>query len=645
MSINIKEIFQSDNLSLSQDKINYNFDQILANGGGPRGLKGDKGSTGAVGSTGPKGDKGETGSAGPEGVPGADGYFALKSYTTPDQHTLLPKIQPTPDSEIGSIPTNMVLGRTDTSYEENITDQSTLLTLVDEANSANFTDLIKFRLKNGVAGAYNATTGFVRMIPGSGGARLKIGAIGGIAELEFQSPSIIFNDAGGNTKLKITSSITEARDNWNFLGSIVSLNAASTLNNSGNSSLLGNNIIGASSKTNEIIGNSNFTGTAFRINTTGALPDANKILVSQNTNGLAIWKNPTEVMGMYPIGTIVYINPADIIETHFELTADAGGSVGGPIMKWHGRGKSGTRWAGWYLLFGQTNAWYNSSGNIISYVPTNVPGSIPVGGATPNNTLINGTFDSSMGWSDLRPPTGYGTSYNPNLRGTINGGGALGVNLSIIRSPGDLLDAFVNTLGSEDAFADTINQDFGSTTPQALKDVVLSSAPLVNRTFSKNLSFLVLPMAIYLGSTFYGYDWVDPSALPPSGGGGGLGDGGGLAPAFTITGDQTTNSNATSAKTGTIVVGSSNVILSFEASVSVDLIVSGAFATSQAFMSFTGASPTGGNISVNRTSEVPVFIPVQRTLLANTTYNYSLSTSLNAGSSPGSLAVASFTVA
>lgn len=43
MAINIQEILHpSDSNSIKFEKINYNFDQILANGGGPVGPKGQK---------------------------------------------------------------------------------------------------------------------------------------------------------------------------------------------------------------------------------------------------------------------------------------------------------------------------------------------------------------------------------------------------------------------------------------------------------------------------------------------------------------------------------------------------------------------------------------------------------------------------
>ena len=71
MAINIKEILHpSDSDSIKFEKVNYNFDQILANGGGPQGIQGVKGEQGADGATGVKGQKGELGTTGPKGEPG-----------------------------------------------------------------------------------------------------------------------------------------------------------------------------------------------------------------------------------------------------------------------------------------------------------------------------------------------------------------------------------------------------------------------------------------------------------------------------------------------------------------------------------------------------------------------------------------------
>lgn len=70
MPINIKELFVADTDPVIVDKLNYNFDQILVNGGGPRGLQGIPGPTGPQGEI---GAVGPTGPIGPIGISGADG--------------------------------------------------------------------------------------------------------------------------------------------------------------------------------------------------------------------------------------------------------------------------------------------------------------------------------------------------------------------------------------------------------------------------------------------------------------------------------------------------------------------------------------------------------------------------------------------
>ena len=74
MAINIQEILHpSDSDAIKFEKINYNFDQILSNGGGPAGQKGEKGLQGNVGLTGQKGEKGDAGLTGEKGSTGDSG--------------------------------------------------------------------------------------------------------------------------------------------------------------------------------------------------------------------------------------------------------------------------------------------------------------------------------------------------------------------------------------------------------------------------------------------------------------------------------------------------------------------------------------------------------------------------------------------
>ncbi len=68
MAINLKQINISDGDNIKLDKVNYNFDQLVANGGGPQGPTGPKGDTGFQGVMGPRGFQGVTGPQGPTGA-------------------------------------------------------------------------------------------------------------------------------------------------------------------------------------------------------------------------------------------------------------------------------------------------------------------------------------------------------------------------------------------------------------------------------------------------------------------------------------------------------------------------------------------------------------------------------------------------
>ncbi len=72
MAINLKQISTSDSDNIKLDKVNYNFDQLVANGGGPQGPLGPKGDTGFQGVMGPQGFQGTMGFQGNVGQPGAN---------------------------------------------------------------------------------------------------------------------------------------------------------------------------------------------------------------------------------------------------------------------------------------------------------------------------------------------------------------------------------------------------------------------------------------------------------------------------------------------------------------------------------------------------------------------------------------------
>lgn len=107
MSINIREILTTDSDIIKVDKTNYNFDQIVANGGGPIGLKGQKGEFGSTGNTGSKGQKGEQGVKGEVGPSGQDlnNWSRMDYDATTDTSILKPK-KDSDDQE----PSSVVLG-------------------------------------------------------------------------------------------------------------------------------------------------------------------------------------------------------------------------------------------------------------------------------------------------------------------------------------------------------------------------------------------------------------------------------------------------------------------------------------------------------------------------------------------------------
>ena len=57
MAITIQELIASDTVSQAVDKINFNFDQLLLNGGGPLGPAGPAGPTGPIGGRGERGSE------------------------------------------------------------------------------------------------------------------------------------------------------------------------------------------------------------------------------------------------------------------------------------------------------------------------------------------------------------------------------------------------------------------------------------------------------------------------------------------------------------------------------------------------------------------------------------------------------------
>ena len=106
MALNLKHIAYTDADNLKLDKVNYNFDQLVANGGGPQGFQGSTGEQGFQGITGYQGNQGiegPQGVQGPQGNNGADIWKVNIGNNSGQLNTLIPQHDPTETPEAPSV--------------------------------------------------------------------------------------------------------------------------------------------------------------------------------------------------------------------------------------------------------------------------------------------------------------------------------------------------------------------------------------------------------------------------------------------------------------------------------------------------------------------------------------------------------------
>lgn len=158
MAINIKEILTTDSDLIRVDKTNYNFDQIVANGGGPIGIKGQKGEFGIAGSTGAKGEKGDTGAKGEIGPSGLDlNNWGRIEYDSITSTSILKPKKDDDDTE----PTSIILGDVDytTDVSDGIVNPNAWLNIVIPDSSTVYSNFIS--LLNGTTSKVNFSSSTV----------------------------------------------------------------------------------------------------------------------------------------------------------------------------------------------------------------------------------------------------------------------------------------------------------------------------------------------------------------------------------------------------------------------------------------------------------------------------------------------------
>ena len=389
--INLKQILQSDTQQEKLDKVNYNFDQLVANGGGPMGVTGDIGEAGLQGVTGDQGPQGIEGSQGFQGPADDSADSRWKDGASWTNGSLRIKTI-VPKHEIDSFqtsadfaPTNVVLGLANNDAEYN--DLSTIANAVLDSvltinrNSNYHESNIRLIAEKDINSYLDITLtnypSLVQDAPPTSVLEFEFAQSVINGEYRWNADKYVINDVNENEMMSM-----DATNGATFTGSFLSTSSAI------------------------------FTGSIFRINNgTGAStdPDVDKIAVSLDNLGTIGFKTASEVGASVPIGTIVsflydtYIDPINFTQNQ---TINMGSNPD-QVDIVVGRGVSGTEYEGWYLCNGQT--WKNGA---ISYtVPnlnsfsfdfsTNLGGVSSLSSASTPNLLGGGKFAFSQNATNI----------------------------------------------------------------------------------------------------------------------------------------------------------------------------------------------------------------------------------------------------
>lgn len=362
MAINLKEIFDYDSDQIKLDKVNYNFDQIVANGGGPQGPAGQvgpSGSQGTIGEQGPQGPQGSQGFQGPSGSDGGEYWHTISGSTqglTSD--TLVPEYDPA--TGFLEAP-NVVIGYRSDEPEYNQPEEEAKLVVHRHNNYES-----NIRLKtNGVPNSFN-----FRLEDISGVATASYFFTGGGPNLLAQYADRI-NLKSANGQIDFASF-----DGSNFIVNVEADLQDTTVN-----------------------------GT---LRIASGNPGVDKIAVASDTQGTIEFKSINEIGGTVPVGTIISILPSIfddntkfLNQESITLLDDDNDIL--PIRVGAGVGD----YKGWYICNGKT--WKDVNGftfqtpdlNSFSYTIDDNPNSTTsnsqgAAAITNHNTQIIGGADVSM---------------------------------------------------------------------------------------------------------------------------------------------------------------------------------------------------------------------------------------------------------
>jgi len=321
--INLKNIEFTDTDNIKLDKVNYNFDQLVSNGGGPQGPTGNVGQTGFQGVNGYQGPFGTTGFQGFQGAQGTSGgdvWIALQGTGT-DSSVIFPK------HNLISFPNPPIVSVGFKEDDAEYFDVSTYSTfaiapyqfIINRSSS---------RSSNLAFKTSGTTNLFLHTISYSDSlAKMTMG----------------FRDlVDPNTRIELWASEFRYVD--------VSGTALVTVNATNITSDI------PAEFNNDLTIHGNLTiETEFATGQPGS-PDTNKIAVSADATGKIIFKNIEELGGTAPIGTIISMLPSIFQDNALFLrTETVTSSASSPIEIRVGSGIG--LYEGWYLCNGKT--WTN----------------------------------------------------------------------------------------------------------------------------------------------------------------------------------------------------------------------------------------------------------------------------------------------
>lgn len=331
MAINLKQILTGDKDSTKIDKINYNFDQLVSNAGGPRGFQGIKGNFGYQGFKGNQGNVGAQGLQGEVGVDGGSGLFWKENggiggngnYTK----ALVLEHEGSPDN-----PPMLAIGyASGNDFYTNETVFNTSI-LINNGNNPNLQNNLELRSDTGDSESRDLSSFYFRQ------------------ESNTMETGFILDedDAPNSALLKQYAGTFEWFPEGGNVTPLISVNSTN----------LEVNVVSSFGNTTKIYDTLTINPGEITLDDT---PDK-YVVISTDTEGTLGFKDIEQVGGTVPIGTIVPVDPMYFLDKFIKLQGneDTGGDEDS-VKFTVGRGKN--EFSGWYLCNGQT--WTN--GSDISY--------------------------------------------------------------------------------------------------------------------------------------------------------------------------------------------------------------------------------------------------------------------------------------